>query len=205
MANRSYLYTIAFDPTERKKNATDRIASIAEYNYSIPLAFQILASQDPKISSSIVWDYEHPIAIVGNYAKGVAKLFSFLDEVKAKNLFPEKELSEQIEKTKTFLSRTDRTQEFAILECGEIFEMGDDELEEQNRNLFGEIKNIDKQIMDFHSEIERLNATIAQLEKDQSADEQKTKKKISELKREKWNSLAIDGWSDVLYFDFEAK
>jgi hypothetical protein len=205
MANRSYLYSTNLDSTTRKKEPTDKILSLGEYNYAIPLAFKILVSQEPKICPSVVWDYEHPIALLGDYEKGKAKLLQFLDEVRSKNIFPENEMIDLIEKTFFFLNREDRKEQFSILECGEIYEMGDDELEEQNKQVFEEIKNIDQQMIEFYSDIEKLNKEMEQLQKGGNAGDEEVKKKLRNLNHKKKNLLGLEGWADVLYFDFEAK
>ena len=63
MANRSYLYNIDFNTIERPKTKEDSILSVSEYAYEIPLVFKILVSINPVSTKSILWDYEHPIAI----------------------------------------------------------------------------------------------------------------------------------------------
>ena len=63
MANRSYLYNIDFNTFERPKTDEDIILSVSEYAYEIPLVYKILVSINPVSTKSILWDYEHPIAI----------------------------------------------------------------------------------------------------------------------------------------------
>jgi hypothetical protein len=220
MANRSYLYALGFDRTKGKREKGEKIFGLSEYPYSIPLSYKILVSQDSKNSHSNNWDYEHPIAIQGNFEKGRQKLVDFLSKLSNENIFDKSELEKQISETKEFLDK--HKLENIILECGEIYEMGDEELEEQNRKLFEEeILKIDEKleeaIADFKQEkinILNLRSEIVELSKprssfqelfssDKTSEIQKLEEQVKNKEQEMWNTLGINYWSDILYFHFE--
>ncbi len=220
MANRSYLFSIDFDRTKGERKEGEKIFGLSEYSYSIPLSYKILVSQDSKISNSINWDYEHPIAIQGNFEKGKQRLFDFLMKLQSENLFDKTELEKQINETKDFLNN--HQLQNIILECGEIYEMGDGELEDQNKELFGEdIMNIESQINEYLNDFRSMNKTIQILNNeisdfskpkgflskifssDNSVKIQELEKKIKNVEQEKWNMLGVNYWSDILYYHFE--
>lgn len=134
MANRSYLYAIDYDRTKGERKTGEKIYGLSESSYSIPISYKILVSQEPKISHSINWFYEHPIAIQGNFEKGEQKLIDFLELIKRKGVFDKEELENKITETKKFLDKNKLKN--IILECGEIYELGNGELEDQNNELF---------------------------------------------------------------------
>src|SRR5690606_20886133 len=162
MANRSYLYAIDFDRTKGERKEGEKIFGLSEYSYSIPLSYKILVSQESKLSNSINWDYEHPIAIQGDFEKGKQRLIDFLMILQSENLFDKTELEKQINKTKEFLNN--HQLQNIILECGEIYDMGDGELEDQNKELFDEdIMNIESQIDEYLNDFRSMNKTIQTL------------------------------------------
>jgi hypothetical protein len=183
MANRCYLYATSFDRSKKKKADGDKICGLAEYSDDIPLAFRILVSKGARASKSIIWKYGKPIAIVGDLKAGKEKLYGFLEELKAMELFPAKELDGWIAETMAFLNDPARDLPYVILEGGEIFEMGDEELEVQNQEMLEEeVLQIDAYIAACVEELKRLKG-----------------KKGG--KAEMRSLVGIDNWSDVLYFD----
>jgi hypothetical protein len=220
MANRSYLYSIDFDRTKGERKDGEKIFGLSEYSYSIPLSYKILVSQDSKISNSINWDYEHPIAIQGSFEKGKLKLLDFLEKLQGKNIFDKTELNKQINETKDFLNN--HQLQNIILECGEIYEMGDGEIEDQNKNLFEEdILKIESQENEYLNDFKIMNTNIEKLKKeisdlskpkgflsklfssDNSSKVKELEKKVENTEQKMWNMLGINYWSDILYFHFE--
>lgn len=178
MANRSYLYSIDFDRTVEDRTENKKVCGLSEWNYDIPLVFQILVSQNAKLSPSIIWELDEPIAIIADFYKGREKLFIFFEELLKMNLADKNELEVQIIDAKRFLNDKKHENKYIILECGEIYEMGEGELEEQNRKLYeNEILNIDERIKEF---MDRLR---------------KNKNNTEELQ-----TLGLNFWSEVLYF-----
>ena len=221
MANRSYIYSIDFDRSSRKKQETDKMYGLSEYPYEIPLSYKILVSQETKMTDSIIWDYEYPIAIQGNFELGRKKLFDFLNELLKKNIFDKTELENQIKEAKEFLFEEKRNLKFVFLENGEIYEMGDEKIEAQNQNLFEEISDINQIIEEFLLDIQEQKQKITDLD-DKIIELNKTgfwnkifhtnnnsikitelEKKKQEIEQEMWNLLGINYWDDVLYFQFD--
>jgi len=220
MANRSYLYALDFDRTKGAREKGEKIWSLSEYSYGIPLAYKILVSQGSKISHSIIWEYEHPIAIQGDFEKGEQKLLEFLSRLSNENIFDKDELERQISDTKKYLH--EHKLEHIILECGEIFEMEDGELEEKNKKLFEEEilkidEKMDEAMVYFKQEkvnILKLQLEITELSKpqgflkriffgDKTLDIKKMEEEIEKKEQEMWNMLGINFWVDVLYYQFE--
>ncbi|MDR2870617.1 MAG: hypothetical protein LBV04_09220, partial [Deferribacteraceae bacterium] len=92
MANRSYIYSLDFDSTKESRDDTKKVCGLSEWPYDIPLSYMMLASQDAKISKSVIWDMEQPIAIIADFHKGRQKLFNFMDALLKQNIFNENEL-----------------------------------------------------------------------------------------------------------------
>lgn len=216
MANRSYLYSINFDKTIENRQENDKIIGLSEYSYNIPISYKILVSQDTKLSHSIIWDYENPIAIQGNFQKGKQKLFLFLEKLKNENIFDSEELEKYITDTKTFIENNEL--ENVILECGEIYEMNDEDLEIQNQQLFDEIYNINNTIDNLLNELKSAKLSLEKMYVERenlsnpsffskifSSNKSRTEeldKNIEITKNNMWWSLGIDYWSNILYYDF---
>ena len=220
MANRSYLYNIDFNTFERPKTDEDIILSVSEYAYEIPLVYKILVSIIPASTKSILWDYEHPIAISGDAANGRWRLFRFLDRLKGMDLYDMSFLTEEIEKTKQFFTDSKFKSNYFQLECGELYEMSDKPLEKQNQNLLKEMVEIDKTIDAFVKKVKAINFEIDALQFQYEAMTKKTwfrksrpvlsnskrieiQKTIENKKLLKRSLLGIDNWSSVLYFQFD--
>ena len=219
MANRSYLYNIDFNRLERAKTKEDRVIGVCEYAYDIPLAFKILLSDNPINTYSMIWEYEHPIAIAGNADGGKQKLFDFLEQLKKKKLFDPKKLDEQVSKTKDYFDKHIFSQQYFFMESGEIYEMGDKPLEEQNLELYHEIQYIDKTIESFYAQVIAIDDEIEKLERSRNemtpkkwfrkpkfvlddSQRSKIKRQIDQKTINKLKLLGIDNWSTVLYFHF---
>jgi len=220
MANRSYLYSIDFNATKGERKNGEKIFGLSEYAYYIPLSFKILVSQDAQVSNSIIWDNEHPIAIQGNFEKGKRKLLDFLAQLQNKKFFNRTELNKQITETLEFLNS--HQLQNIILENGEIYDMLEKKIEDQNKQFFKEeIMNIDSQIDIYLNQFETMSANIKILKKEisdlskpkgflsnllsayNSVKVEALEKKIKDINLEMWNMLGINSWSDILYFDFD--
>lgn len=220
MANRSYLYSIGFDFCRQERSCFDKVLSIAEWNYNIPIAFKILLSASPRKCPSLIWNHEHSIALVGDYEQGKERLYDFLYDLAKQDLYDHKYLQDCIKLTEDFLEREDRRQQYFLMECGEIFDMLSIPLEDQNEALWQQISNIDDEIKKFYSDISEINKKI--LDKEEELDSAKNKNvllriftgkenipalesELRNLNRDKYSALGIDNWSEVLYFDFELR
>ncbi|QQO09123.1 hypothetical protein [Breznakiella homolactica] len=174
MANRSYLYAVNFDPTERKREDGDPAASIGEWNYGVPLCFKLLLSVNPREVSSILFDYKDPIAVIGEYRPGLERMYAFIEELKTRDLYDTAELERLLAETRKFFAGIPEERYF-VLECGELYQMEDRDFGEQNRDLLKQLGNID-------GEIEQFYRDAAEQPKDRD-----------------W-LLGFGEWSDVLYY-----
>ena len=198
MANRSYLYSLDFDINKEKRNEGKKVCGLSEWPYDIPLAYKILMSQESKLSKSIIWETDEKIAILGNFYKGRERLFSFLDKLLKMNLLDKNELESQIFETKEYLNDSKHENKYIILECGEIFEMNEDELENQNKFLYEDILKIDVAINNFIEEIKKpLNKDHYDVKKLINRNKLSIEKAVNTVKL---NLLGIAFWSDVLYY-----
>jgi len=221
MANRSYLYAIDFDMAVERKEDGGRILGLSEYPYSIPLSYLILVSQSSKLTHSIIWDYEHPIAIQGIFEKGQQKLTEYLSKLSYENIFEKNELEKQIAEMTAFLN--DHKLEYILLECGEIYEMDDGVAEDQNKTLFeNDILKIDERLEYYTNIFKKINSNILAIKSEiaalskpkwffsklPSADLEKIKVLEEKMKNEEqsmWDILGINYWDDVLYYDFNSE
>ncbi|MDH2244496.1 DUF7822 domain-containing protein [Stutzerimonas kunmingensis] len=140
MANRSYLYSTNVIPGPNAEANGRKLIGISEWNYDIPIVFKLLLSGNPKTCHSSIWDTPEEIALIGDYSVGVKNLkwfFSKIDLPEAQGL-----IAEAID----FLNNPENRNQYLVLECGEIFEMGDTPLIEQNLVLLEEVKNIQPEV-----------------------------------------------------------
>lgn len=204
MANRSYLYSSSHIPNPDVEKQDRSIMGISEWAYDIPLIYKILLSGNPQVCHSCIWDEDDPIALVGEYAEGVKQLKNFLNRIHAPVAQPL--IKEAIE----FLETSSNQQEYFLLECGEIFDMQDEPLAEQNSQLLHQIKNINEEIektlqvlqafsvqepkpLGFFAKLfGRKNADSSQQAQNLEA------KKAGEL--EQLEALGLGAWSNVLYY-----
>jgi hypothetical protein len=179
MANRSYLYTLDAVPSKKKK--VKPIRSLSEWGWDIPLSHKILASENPKRCQSAIWG-DHEIGVVADFPAGRDRLLAFLGvvgEAKPKN---QKAFAEALAETKKTLASKKHAGKLTLLECGEIFDMLDEDLVTSTDRL------VDKEIPALK---EKVEAAIAG----------KEKKWVSEVAKTWEKSLGLY-WADVLYFDF---
>ena len=219
MANRSYLYNLDFNRLERAKTKEDEVLGVSEYAYEIPLSYKILLSVNPKNTYSILWDYKHPIAISGDANAGKSRLLKFVDELKSKEIFDSKYIQDKIDTTKRFFNENEFSLKYFFLEGGELYQMDDTPFENQNLDIYEQIKNIDETIEIFYSKVTELNQEIDKLkikknEMTKNSWFKKQKYVLSENERvkiekeiqnknvSKQELLGIDNWSKILYFHF---
>lgn len=140
MANRSYLYSTNVVPGPSAIASGRKLIGISEWNYDIPIVFKLLLSGNPKICPSSIWENPEEIALIGDYASGVKNLESFLSKVthpSAHDL-----IVEAIE----FLNKPENKNQYFVLECGEIFDMEETPLFEQNLVLLEQVKNLQPEL-----------------------------------------------------------
>lgn len=136
MANRSYLYSTNVIPGPSAKASGRKLIGISEWNYDIPIVFKILLSGAPRTCPSSIWDNSEEIALIGDYASGVKNLEDFLSQIHLPEAQPL--IAEALE----FLHKPESQNQYLVLECGEIFDMGDAPLLEQNLALLEELNDL---------------------------------------------------------------
>jgi len=149
MANRSYLFSLGFNPSDRQKTKDDFVHGLSECPSSIPLAYMVLVSADPILCNSLIWEHDHPIAILADFDKGRQRLFDFLETVSNVGAFDKDKLKQEIDKTKSFLSNPNGHSKYLLLELAEIFDFNDEQHEVQAQNFLKEVQDIDKKIADY--------------------------------------------------------
>lgn len=205
MANRSYLYAGNGLGHDGGSPEHRRITGISEWNYDIPLIYKILMSGNPRIVQSSIWVDAGNIAITSNYDLGVARLSQFLDRI----TLPE--ALELKQEALAFLAEN-RREDF-LLECGEIYDMGEEELEDQNSQLFNELGFLEPQIEEALGMLQPTLPVTEQVTQDKpgwlarifGAKAPPAPPIEREKPAEKLYPLGLGNWSTVLYFDLRSK
>lgn len=141
MANRAYLYSA--------NETMTKLRDVSESRYPIPLFYKILLGEDTSMCDSKIWGYEHPIAIKGDFQKGLNKLYTFYDYLATQSAINTTEIAKYKAETKAFFEKEPgRINQYFFLEAGEIFDLiGDSEpIEQQNEALYEEIRAISTEI-----------------------------------------------------------
>ncbi|HSQ58284.1 MAG TPA: hypothetical protein VLM40_21355 [Gemmata sp.] len=200
MANRSYLYSSQVVPSPETKLGATGLNGISEWNYDIPVTFKILLSSNPRKCRSSIWEVPDEIAIAGDYDPGVERLLKFLDRISIPEVTPLKE------EARSFLTDSANKGHYFVLECGELFEMEDEPLSEQNESLLEEIQNIDRVMDDAIAKLPKSAPTppksggfFSRLlgKKPPSTEKQATEDTLC--------SLGLGHWSNILYYDLRKK
>lgn len=219
MANRCYLYTLDINPSEKEKADADFIDGICEWSSIVPISFKVLASANPEPCKSIIFENKLPRAILSNFEKGKDRLFDFLEKVIQIGVFDKKRLEQEINFTKEFFDEKERNPQYFLLEPGEIFELDNKSSDAvKTENLLKELTDIDSTIALYLEHLNNQKIKMVRLEQKQkslktdlllNSNDQvlkttlaKTKKSLKNLNEELWYDLAIDDWSDILYYDF---
>jgi hypothetical protein len=218
MSNRSYLYSIDFNPSEREKTEADKVCALSEYSSSIPLAYQVLISADARLCRSLIWEHEHPIALLADFEKGRKRLYNFLAAIEKTEAFDKSKFAAEVEKTKAFFNDPANGGNYLLLELGEIFDFSDEPHETQALNFVNELKGIEQTVSSYLAELATKKKEREEIELGikinesgafrfifrSSADRQKevNEKKLKRLEEAMWWELGIDNWSDILYYDF---
>lgn len=198
VANRSYLYSTNVIPGPSAKASGRKLIGISEWNYDIPIVFKLLLSGNPKTCPSSIWDNPEEVALIGDYSVGVKNVegfFSRIDIPEAQGL-----IAEAVE----FLKRPENLNQYFVLECGEIFDMNETPLLEQNLALLEEVKNIQPEIeralrdlMPSHVAPPKPVSIFSKLfgrTQEPPSPAQDVMKHVC--------CLGLGNWSNILYFDF---
>ncbi|HQS57088.1 MAG: hypothetical protein B7Y56_01035 [Gallionellales bacterium 35-53-114] len=201
MANRSYLYSTNVIPGPNAKTNGRKLIGISEWNYGIPIVYKLLLSGNPKTCQSSIWDNPEKIALIGDYTSGVKNLEGFLSKVALPSA--QELITEAIE----FLNNPENQNQYFVLECGEIFDMGNTPILEQNLELFEQVQNLHPEMVEalqsllpppveppipvgFFSKLFGLAS--------------EPQKPVHDPMKSIY-ALGLGNWSNILYFDFTNK
>lgn len=198
MANRSYLYSTNVIPGSIDEVNDRKMIGIAEWDYEIPIVCKLLLSGNPKTCRSSLWENPEEIALIGDYATGVKKLEEFLSQI----ALPAAQNS--IAETIEFLNRPENKNQYFVLECGEVFDMDDTPLFEQNLALLEELKNLQPEaeralqsLVPPSVELSKSAGFFARLFSRTSEPSVPVHDLMKSL-----DELGLGNWSNILYYDF---
>lgn len=97
MANRAYLYSA--------NETMTKLRDVSESRYPIPLFYKIILGEDTSMCDSKIWGYEHPIAIKGDFQKGLNKLYTFYDYLATQSAINSTEIAKYKAETKAFFEK----------------------------------------------------------------------------------------------------
>lgn len=183
MANRSYLFSANTELT--------KLRDVSEWNYEIPLFHKIVLGSETQMSNSKIWNFEHPIAIKGDFKNGLKKFYDLLDYLETQENIDTQVITGIRQDTKDFFEKyPERALDLFFLEAGEIFDMAGDiaPIEQQNELFYDEIISISKDIDDILEE------------KPDNVFDFKDSLWLQELKKD-INALSVS-WTYVTYFSF---
>jgi hypothetical protein len=140
MANRSYLYATDIVPSEVSAPEKGQCIGISEFSWAIPIVFKLLLGGNPRTCRSIIWKEASNIAIVGEYSRGLERLKEFLARIELPAAQP------LVQEALDFLQENKNRRNYFLLECGEIFDLTEEPIDQQNAKLLDEIKNLDAEI-----------------------------------------------------------
>ena len=136
MSERNMLFAVRSIP--EKGQAGRELIGLTEVAYCVPEIYKLLVSENTQACISLVFDHDEPMAIVGDAAKGLAKLkdLSARLDIDAPAKAP-------IEEAIAFLTRDYLDYPYFIMEPGEIFGLEDKPYTEQLEEVLGEIDALD--------------------------------------------------------------
>lgn len=199
MANRSYLYSTNILPGPDAKVNGRKLIGISEWAYDIPIVFKLLLSGAPRTCLSSIWDNPEEVALVGDYAMGVRNLEVFLSRI------TQPEAQPMIAEALAFLKKAENQNQYFVLESGEIFDMNDYPILEQNLELLEQLQNLQSE----------FDAALQSLLPPQEEHRQvgffarllgrAPEPSASFDPRQSIYALGLGNWSNTLYFDFTSE
>ncbi|KOY84916.1 hypothetical protein AD998_01000 [bacterium 336/3] len=143
MGKRSFLYSA--------NQSFTKLRDLSECKNSIPFFYKIILGVDAEICKSQLWEnYAHPIAIKGDFIKGLQFFYDLLDYFKTQKQIPQELLEKSLSDTKKFFEENpDRISDYFFLEAGEIFDNGEGDIYTQNRDLWDDIIYVHKSLKEL--------------------------------------------------------
>ena len=145
MANRAYLYSANTD--------LSKLRDISEYRSDVPLVYKILLGINPALSESKIWGYEHPIAIMADFKKGLQRLYDFYDYLATQEGLDKGKIGTFKKDTQDFFQQhEDRVLDLFFMEGGEAYDLIASEnypIEKENEYVYLTIKSISANIAEI--------------------------------------------------------
>lgn len=137
MANRSYIYSTDEIPGARPERIYSDATGISQWRWDVPLVYKLLASGNPRICRSIIWEDAGNIALVGDYDLGAARLEAFLERIDLPEAAP------LVKEALAFIDQPRNRRRYVLLEAGEIFMMSDGSPTWHNQELLASVLNVE--------------------------------------------------------------
>jgi hypothetical protein len=197
MANRSYLFaTNSYNAPSEGFVAT----GMSEFPYQVHPLYELMVSQEAVLANSQLWDRQN-IAIVGDLAKGKQLVIDFLQMLYVMDEdFQTEEFKDFINDTIDFLGK--RTEKYALLEAGEIYELEDDDLQAMNQTYFDSSQENAAEVIQLIEKHKNGQLTTEALTSSNFYDdfiEISTEYGEFEIDEIDW----VDFWSTILYYSLE--
>ncbi len=113
---------------------------VSEIRSEVPLFFKILLGVNTKLANSIIWDYEHPIAISADFSAGLAKLDAFYEYLKTQSNIDAEKINEFQKVTREFFEKNpERKLDLFFMEGGEVYDLvafEDYTIEKENEYIY---------------------------------------------------------------------
>lgn len=141
MANRAYLYSANSDLT--------KLRDLSESRFPFPFFYKVVLGEDTSICESQTWEFDKPIAIKGDFTKGLQKLLAFYDYLQTQSGIDTLAIAKFKKETTDFFEKEkERINQYFFLEGYEIFTMicNADEIPQENAYLYEDIVGISAQI-----------------------------------------------------------
>jgi hypothetical protein len=204
MANRSYLYSSNLIPSKSVAKSEHKLVGLSEWPNGIPLVYRILMSGNPHVCRTSIWDSGDEIALVSDYAAGLDRLKQFFQQINLSQAQP------YIDEALQFLQKSENMQPYFVLECGEIYCLTEEPMQEQNIAVLHDIQDLSHEttvvLEDLHilanPASEKLSslASLAKFfgRKPAEVNQQEQENKLLNAIFQ----LGLGEWNNLLYFNF---
>ncbi len=168
---------------------------ISQWDHEIPLSYMLLISGQAEVCLSSVWQTDQPIALVGDYAQGVAALTDFFEQMK----LPEMAVFQQ--EALDFLALSSSKADYFVLEAAEIYDLIGDDMALENQQVLAEVNQIDQTVSGL-AEYWRPLPQKQHWFKRLTLQATPSPEKMSD---QSIRSLGLGVWTDELAYDFSSR